>query len=131
MSLWTPTFLFQSITANIICSIVFGERFDYTDRQFSCLLELFYQILSLVGSFSSQDVWLLLSWRFSLKPTDEISKTCRKSSAAIGHHVSSTGHPGPQRRQQTSLMPTFWHGEEKVQKEIDQVIGRHTVATDS
>ncbi|XP_076786323.1 cytochrome P450 2B9-like [Arvicanthis niloticus] len=32
-----PTFLLQCITANIICSIVFGERFDYTDNQFLCL----------------------------------------------------------------------------------------------
>ena len=49
-----PTFLFQCITANIICSIVFGERFDYTDHQFLHLLDLFYQTLSLISSFSSQ-----------------------------------------------------------------------------
>lgn len=49
-----PTFLFQCITANIICSIVFGERFDYTDRQFLRLLELFYRTFSLISSFSSQ-----------------------------------------------------------------------------
>lgn len=49
-----PTFLFQCITANIICSIVFGERFDYTDRQFLHLLDLFYKTLSLISSFSSQ-----------------------------------------------------------------------------
>lgn len=49
-----PTFLFQCITANIICSIVFGERFDYTDRQFLRLLELFYRTFSLLSSFSSQ-----------------------------------------------------------------------------
>lgn len=49
-----PTFYLQCITANIICSIVFGERFDYTDHQFLHLLDLFYEILSLVSSFSSQ-----------------------------------------------------------------------------
>ncbi|XP_013210304.1 cytochrome P450 2B10-like [Microtus ochrogaster] len=49
-----PTFIFQSITANIICSIVFGERFDYKDRQFLSLLHLIYQIFSLISSFSSQ-----------------------------------------------------------------------------
>ena len=49
-----PTFFFQCITANIICSIVFGERFDYTDRQFLRLLDLFYQTLSLISCFSSQ-----------------------------------------------------------------------------
>lgn len=49
-----PTFLFQCITANIICSIVFGERFDYTDDQFLHLLNLMYKIFSLLSSFSGQ-----------------------------------------------------------------------------
>ncbi|KAM7340068.1 hypothetical protein ACRRTK_000683 [Alexandromys fortis] len=46
----------QCITANIICFIVFGERFDYKDRQFLRLLDLFYQTFSLISSFSSQEV---------------------------------------------------------------------------
>lgn len=49
-----PTFYFQSVAANIICFIVFGERFDYKDHQFLHLLELIYQTFSLMGSFSSQ-----------------------------------------------------------------------------
>ena len=49
-----PTFIFQCITANIICSIVFGERFDYSDHQFLRLLELFYRTFSLISSLSSQ-----------------------------------------------------------------------------
>ncbi|XP_069854964.1 cytochrome P450 2B4-like [Dipodomys merriami] len=49
-----PTFLFQSITANIICSIVFGERFDYKDRNFLHLLDMFYQSFALISSFYSQ-----------------------------------------------------------------------------
>nr|XP_042138402.1 cytochrome P450 2B2-like [Peromyscus maniculatus bairdii] len=49
-----PTFLFQCITANIICSIVFGERFDYKDCQFLGLLDLFYRSFSLLSLFSSQ-----------------------------------------------------------------------------
>ncbi|XP_046311728.1 cytochrome P450 2B4 [Marmota monax] len=49
-----PTFLFQSITANIICSIVFGERFDYKDREFLRLLDMFYQSFALISSFSGQ-----------------------------------------------------------------------------
>ncbi|XP_034366671.1 cytochrome P450 2B19 [Arvicanthis niloticus] len=49
-----PTFFFQSIAANIICSIVFGERFDYTDHQFLRLMDLIYQTFSLMSSLSSQ-----------------------------------------------------------------------------
>uniref|UniRef100_A0A8D2DS54 unspecific monooxygenase n=1 Tax=Sciurus vulgaris TaxID=55149 RepID=A0A8D2DS54_SCIVU len=53
-ALQDPTFLFQSITANIICSIVFGERFDYKDREFLRLLDMIYQSFALISSFSSQ-----------------------------------------------------------------------------
>ncbi|EGW15275.1 Cytochrome P450 2B10 [Cricetulus griseus] len=87
-----PKFLFQCITANIICSIVFGERFDYKDRQFLRLLDLFYRSFSLISSFSSQNkASLLQSW------------------------------------QSRSTVPLF--RAEKVQKEIDQVIGSHRLPT--
>ncbi|XP_004620836.2 cytochrome P450 2B11-like [Sorex araneus] len=53
-ALHDPTFLFHSITANIICSIVFGERFSYQDPQFLRLLNLFFQSFALISSFFSQ-----------------------------------------------------------------------------
>ncbi|XP_075043028.1 cytochrome P450 2G1-like [Mixophyes fleayi] len=34
-----PTFLFGCAVSNIICSIVFGKQFDYTDEQFLSLLK--------------------------------------------------------------------------------------------
>ncbi|XP_078294535.1 cytochrome P450 2B11-like isoform X2 [Panthera onca] len=49
-----PTFLFHSMTANIICAIVFGTRFSYKDPKFLRLLDLFYQTFTLLSSFSSQ-----------------------------------------------------------------------------
>lgn len=49
-----PVFFFHSITANIICSIVFGKRFAYRDPEFLKLLDNFYQSFSLCSSFSSQ-----------------------------------------------------------------------------
>ncbi|XP_051017986.1 cytochrome P450 2B1-like [Acomys russatus] len=49
-----PTFLFHGVAANTICSIAFGERFDYKDRQFLRLLELLCQSFELMSSFSSQ-----------------------------------------------------------------------------
>uniref|UniRef100_A0A5F9D7J2 Cytochrome P450 n=1 Tax=Oryctolagus cuniculus TaxID=9986 RepID=A0A5F9D7J2_RABIT len=48
------TLLFHSVTSNIICSIVFGKRFDYKDPVFLRLLDLFFQSFSLISSFSSQ-----------------------------------------------------------------------------
>ncbi|XP_021107397.1 cytochrome P450 2B4 isoform X2 [Heterocephalus glaber] len=83
-----PLFLFQSATANIICSIVFGKRFDYKDRQFLRLLDLIYQSFALISSFSSQ--------MFELFPSilkhfpgmhREISKVSQEIITFIGHSV--------------------------------------------
>ncbi|KAL4831766.1 hypothetical protein H8958_015673 [Nasalis larvatus] len=43
-----PTFFFHSITANIICSIVFGKRFHYQDQEFLKMLNLFARVFSLI-----------------------------------------------------------------------------------
>ncbi|XP_057568163.1 cytochrome P450 2B11-like [Hippopotamus amphibius kiboko] len=53
-ALQDPTFFFHSITANIICSIVFGKRFAYRDAEFLRLLDMFYQSFALISSLSSQ-----------------------------------------------------------------------------
>ncbi|KAG8511378.1 Cytochrome P450 2B11 [Galemys pyrenaicus] len=53
-TLQDPIFFFHSITANIICSIVFGQRFEYTDPEFLRLLDLFYKSFALISSLSSQ-----------------------------------------------------------------------------
>lgn len=53
-ALQEPTHIFHSITANIICSIVFGKRFAYKDPEFLKLLDMFYQTFALISSFSSQ-----------------------------------------------------------------------------
>ncbi|XP_012588924.1 PREDICTED: cytochrome P450 2B4-like [Condylura cristata] len=55
-----PTFLFHSITANVICSIIFDERFSYQDPRFLRLLHLLSDIFTIVSSFYSQ-VYELLS----------------------------------------------------------------------
>ncbi|XP_055992016.1 cytochrome P450 2B4-like [Sorex fumeus] len=55
-----PTSLFHSISANVICSIVFGERFHYHDPRFLRLLNLLNEIFTIASSFYSQ-VFELLS----------------------------------------------------------------------
>ncbi|XP_041509468.1 cytochrome P450 2B1 [Microtus oregoni] len=169
-----PTFLFQCITANIICSIVFGERFDYKDRQFLRLLDLFYQSFSLISSFSSQ-VFELFSGFLKYFPGThiQVSKNLQEILDYIGHSVEKhreTLDPNNPRdfidtyllrmekeksNQHTEfhhqnliisvlslffagtetssttlrygflLMLKYPHVAEKVQKEIDQVIGSH------
>uniref|UniRef100_A0A8D2DPD5 Uncharacterized protein n=1 Tax=Sciurus vulgaris TaxID=55149 RepID=A0A8D2DPD5_SCIVU len=49
-----PTLLFHSVTANIICSIIFGERFNYQDPKFLRLLSLLNQTFTILSSFYSQ-----------------------------------------------------------------------------
>ncbi|XP_028749743.1 cytochrome P450 2B1 [Peromyscus leucopus] len=169
-----PTFLFQCITANIICSIVFGERFDYKDRQFLRLLDLFYRSFSLISSFSSQ-VFELFSGFLKYFPgthrqisrnlqeiLDFIGQSVEKHRATLDpsnprdfidtyllrmekeksnkdtefHHenlmlsVLSLFFAGTETSSTTLrygflLMLKYPHVAEKVQKEIDQVIGSH------
>ncbi|XP_059136492.1 cytochrome P450 2B1 [Peromyscus eremicus] len=169
-----PTFLFQCITANIICSIVFGERFDYKDRQFLRLLDLFYRSFSLISSFSSQ-VFELFSGFLKYFPGThrQISKNLQEILDFIGQSVEkhrATLDPSNPRdfidtyllrmEKEKSNQHTEFHHEnlmlsvlslffagtetssttlrygflfmlkyphvaEKVQKEIDQVIGSH------
>uniref|UniRef100_A0A8B9Y9S6 Uncharacterized protein n=1 Tax=Bos mutus grunniens TaxID=30521 RepID=A0A8B9Y9S6_BOSMU len=49
-----PHFLFNAITANIICSIVFGERFNYQDPRLLQLLHLLNEIFIILCSFYTQ-----------------------------------------------------------------------------
>ncbi|XP_029769054.1 cytochrome P450 2G1-like, partial [Terrapene carolina triunguis] len=45
-----PTFLLGSAVSNVICSIVFGSRFDYQDQEFLTLLSCINQNLRLLSS---------------------------------------------------------------------------------
>ncbi|XP_044527072.1 cytochrome P450 2B11-like [Gracilinanus agilis] len=49
-ALLDPTFIFHSVTANIICSIVFGERFSYQDTQFQEILNMFVEAFTIISS---------------------------------------------------------------------------------
>lgn len=49
-----PTFFFHSAMANIICTIIFGQRFNNQDPGFLRLLHLMNDISDLSSSFYSQ-----------------------------------------------------------------------------
>ncbi|KAM5236366.1 cytochrome P450 2B4-like [Ctenodactylus gundi] len=87
-SLVDPTFLLQSATANIICSIVFGQRFHYKDPEFLRLLDLFFQSFALISSFSSQVFELFSSVLKHFPGTHrEIYKNLQEINAFIGRSV--------------------------------------------
>ncbi|XP_032747894.1 cytochrome P450 2B15 [Rattus rattus] len=177
-ALLNPTSFFQSIAANIICSIVFGERFDYKDHQFLRLLDLIYQTFALMCSLSSQ-VFELFSGFLKYFPGvhKQISKNLQEILNYIDHSVEkhrATLDPNAPRdfidtyllrmeKEKSnhhtefhhqnlviSVLSLFFAGTEttsttlrysflimlkyprvaeKVQKEIDQVIGSHRLPT--
>ncbi|XP_053577676.1 cytochrome P450 2C8 [Bombina bombina] len=49
-----PTYLLSLAVSNIICSIVFGERFDYEDDKFLGLLSMLKEILQTLNSITGQ-----------------------------------------------------------------------------
>ncbi|XP_047450142.1 cytochrome P450 2F3-like [Mugil cephalus] len=58
-----PTFLLSRTVSNVICCLVFGERFDYEDKQFLRLLNIFSETLkfgsSPVGQMYNIFPWLM------------------------------------------------------------------------
>ncbi|XP_068106959.1 cytochrome P450 2B4-like [Hyperolius riggenbachi] len=62
-SAFDPTYLLTLAVSNVICSIVFGERFDYEDETFLDLLALLKEAFSIVNSRTGQLLnvfpWLL------------------------------------------------------------------------
>ncbi|XP_055992173.1 cytochrome P450 2B11-like [Sorex fumeus] len=173
-ALQDPTFFFHSMTANIICSIVFGERFSYRDPEFLQLLDVFFQTFALISSFSSQ-VFELFSgflkyfpgshrqiYENSLHIIDFINRSVEKHRETLDckaprdfidaylirmdkeksdpnsefHHqnliisVLSLFFAGTETTSTTVrygflLLLKYPHITERIQKEIDQVIGSH------
>ncbi|XP_040179175.1 cytochrome P450 2H2-like [Rana temporaria] len=49
-----PIHLLRLSVSNVICSIVFGERFDYEDKKFMILLNLIQEVVTLLNSRMGQ-----------------------------------------------------------------------------
>ncbi|CAI9543371.1 unnamed protein product [Staurois parvus] len=49
-----PTFLLTLAVSNVICSIVFGERFDYEDKKFLGLLTMLKEAFRIINSLAGQ-----------------------------------------------------------------------------
>ncbi|XP_007941333.1 cytochrome P450 2B11 [Orycteropus afer afer] len=125
-ALLDPTFFFHAITANIICSIVFGKRFHFKDPEFLRLLAMFYQSFALISSFSSQVFELFPDFlKHFPGPHRQIHKNLQEINAFISRSVEEhreTLDPGAPR----DIIDTYLlRMDKKVHKEIDQVIGSH------
>ncbi|XP_032380971.1 cytochrome P450 2J6 [Etheostoma spectabile] len=59
--------LINSAVSNIICCLVFGDRFEYTDKQHHMILQTFNELLYLEGGFWAQ-VYNTLPWLMKWLP---------------------------------------------------------------
>ncbi|NWQ72703.1 CP2J2 protein, partial [Neopipo cinnamomea] len=49
-----PQFTLTNAVSNVICSLIFGNRFDYHDEDFQKLLKLMYETIILHGAITTQ-----------------------------------------------------------------------------
>ncbi|MBN3313986.1 CP2J2 protein, partial [Atractosteus spatula] len=66
---FNPHFLLNNAVSNIICSMVFGSRFDYSDNSFQRLLHLLSETIHLEGTIWTQveNIFLQLSYAVKTK----------------------------------------------------------------
>ncbi|XP_041096328.1 cytochrome P450 2K1-like isoform X2 [Polyodon spathula] len=109
-----PKIIINSAVSNIICSIVFGDRFDYSDAQFLNLQSVLNKNVSLIVSPKTQEA------RNSNKYFHE-----ENMAATVGNlFAAGTETTSTTLRWGLLFMMKYPHIQDKVQEEIERVIGR-------
>uniref|UniRef100_A0A8D1I0C2 unspecific monooxygenase n=1 Tax=Sus scrofa TaxID=9823 RepID=A0A8D1I0C2_PIG len=113
-----PTFILDCAPCNVICSIIFQNRFDYTDQDFLTLLEKFHENLNILSSPWIQE-----------KHNQQSEYTIENLIATVSD-MFSAGAETTSTTMRYGLLLLLKHPEvtAKVQEEIDRVIGRHRSA---
>ncbi|XP_062959206.1 cytochrome P450 2C9-like isoform X2 [Cynocephalus volans] len=112
-----PTFILGCAPCNVICSIIFQNRFDYKDQNFLNLMDKFNENIRIQGS-----LWILEK---HIQPSEftieNLISTVRDLFVAGTETTSTTLRYG--------LLLLLKHPEvrAKVQEEIDRVVGRHRI----
>ncbi|XP_009470607.1 PREDICTED: cytochrome P450 2C20-like isoform X3 [Nipponia nippon] len=109
-----PTFMLSCAVSNVICSIVFGQRYDYKDKKFLALMNNMNNIFEMINSLWGQEKEHPNS-NFHMK--NLITTTFDLFTA--GTETTSTTI-----RYGLLLLLKYPKIQEKVQEEIDQVVGR-------
>ncbi|XP_021483150.1 cytochrome P450 2C37-like isoform X3 [Meriones unguiculatus] len=110
-----PTFILYCASSNIICSIVFQNRFDYKDRDFLNLLEKLNENTKILSSPWMQENCNQLS-----------NYTLEHLTTTVGNlFVAGTETTTSTLRYALLLLLKHPHVKDKVQEEIDRVMGRH------
>ncbi|XP_068255769.1 cytochrome P450 2C18 isoform X3 [Nyctibius grandis] len=109
-----PTFMLSCAVSNVICSIVFGKRYDYKDKKFLALMNNMNNIFEMMNSHWGQEKEHPSS-SFHMK--NLITSTFDLFTA--GTETTSTTV-----RYGLLLLLKYPKIQEKVQEEIDRVVGR-------
>ncbi|XP_072287207.1 cytochrome P450 2G1-like isoform X3 [Pyxicephalus adspersus] len=108
-----PTYLLGLAVSNVICSIVFGERFNYEDKKFMTLLGHIRDIFRLMNSRSGQEK----------KKTNTEFHQENLIATVIDLLFAGTETTSMTLRYAFLILLKYPKIQEKIQQEIEQVIG--------
>ncbi|XP_062919618.1 cytochrome P450 2G1-like isoform X2 [Mobula hypostoma] len=112
---FNPNFLVRSATSNIICSITFGKRFDYEDKQFLWLMEL---VAESARTFSSP--WI--------QDKDDLNSEFFQENlllTTLNLFLAGTETTSTTLSWALQILAKYPEVQEKIHNEIDDVIGSH------
>ncbi|XP_023650394.2 cytochrome P450 2B4-like [Paramormyrops kingsleyae] len=82
-----PQFWLMNATSNIICSIVFGNRFDYDNERFCHLLDIVNKNIIMTGSVIGQIFNLVPIIKYLPGPQQQIQRNAKEFTAFISEAV--------------------------------------------
>nr|XP_045008637.1 cytochrome P450 2C20-like isoform X3 [Jaculus jaculus] len=110
-----PTFILSCAPCNVICSIIFQNRFDYKDQDFLKLMQKFNENTSIISSPWMQE-----------KPSQQVEFSHENLATTVFDlFAAGTETTSTTLRYGLLLLLKHPHVTAKVQEEIDHVIGRH------
>ncbi|XP_054132723.1 cytochrome P450 2C19-like isoform X3 [Melozone crissalis] len=109
-----PTFMLSCSVSNVICSIVFGKRYDYKDKKFLALMDNMNNIFEMMNS------------RWGQEKDHPNSSFHMKNliTSAFDLFIAGTETTSTTVRYGLLLLLKYPKIQEKIQEEIDQVVGR-------
>ncbi|XP_067319264.1 cytochrome P450 2C44-like [Anolis sagrei] len=112
-----PHYLITCTTFNVICSIIFGKRYGYDNKMFQNLIALVVETIAILTSLWAQEKHDEAS-QFTM---ENMVSCCIDLLAAGTERISSTLKYG------LLILQKYPEIEEKVQEEIDRVVGRSRI----